>query len=168
MEGRRKEVVLLIVAACALAVALITFLGRSNPPPAPPPAPAAPAQAGVEEGDGSDEGSGGRTGSGQEDTNRNPFTAPDAVPAEPTGESDVGPGPEADIEGEAPVATSLTLTGIIAGRPSIACIREDGQRYYVSVGEQIGERYRVQKIGRGQVVLTGQEGRVILRMGGRQ
>jgi hypothetical protein len=168
MEGRRKEVVLLIVAACALAVALITFLGRSGPPPPPPAAPVAPAPSDGDEGNGGDEQPGSKTGSGEEDTSRNPFTAPDAVPADPAGESDVGSGPETDIEGQVPVATSLTLTGIIAGRPSIACIREDGQRYYVSVGEQIGERYRVQQIGRGQVILTGQEGRVILRMGGRQ
>jgi hypothetical protein len=64
--------------------------------------------------------------------------------------------------------TSLTLTGIIDGKQSVAILRQDDQRFFVKAGDLVGEGYRVQSIGRQQVVLAGQQGNVILRMGGRQ
>jgi hypothetical protein len=64
------------------------------------------------------------------------------------------------------VAVSLVLTGTVVGKQTLAVIRENDQRYFVGVGEQIGDRYRVKQIGRNQVVLSGPEGTVILRMGG--
>ena len=63
---------------------------------------------------------------------------------------------------------SLTLTGIIDGRQTVAILRQNDQRYFVKVGDFIGDGYRVQSIGNQQVVLAGQQGKVILRMGGRQ
>ena len=65
-------------------------------------------------------------------------------------------------------ASTLTLNGILAGRQTIALIRDGSQRYYVKVGDRVGDRYRVQSIAQKQVVLSGSEGKVILRMGGRQ
>jgi hypothetical protein len=75
--------------------------------------------------------------------------------------------PAAAKGGEAP-ATGLILAGIVAGRQAMAVIREGDQRYYVKAGDRIGDRYRVQSVGSKEVVLTGKEGKVILRMGGRQ
>jgi hypothetical protein len=60
----------------------------------------------------------------------------------------------------------LTLTGIIAGQPSMAVIREDDQRHFVRVGDRVGDRYRVSAIGRQEVVLVGGEGKLILRLRG--
>jgi Tfp pilus assembly protein PilP len=62
----------------------------------------------------------------------------------------------------------LALYGIVAGKQAMAVIREGDQRYYVKVGDRIGDRYRVQAISQKEVVLVGSEGKVILRMGGRQ
>jgi len=62
----------------------------------------------------------------------------------------------------------LTLNGILSGPQSMAVIREGDKRYYVKVGDRVGDRYRVQAITQKEVVLTSSEGKVILRMGGRQ
>jgi hypothetical protein len=64
--------------------------------------------------------------------------------------------------------SSLTLTGIVEGKPDVAILRQGDQRFFVKVGDPIGGGYRVQSIGNQQVVLAGQQGKVILRMGGRQ
>ncbi len=167
MEGRRKEVLLLVVAACALAVALITFLGRSGPPPPPPAAPG-PADLGARAERQADEQARQQSDTAETETARNPFSAPstagpsDLSPPD-SGSRDVLPAAPAE-----PVGAPLRLTGIVVGTPSVAIIRQADQRYFVKVGEQIGDGYRVKRIGRQQVVLTGQEGTIILRMGGRQ
>ena len=62
----------------------------------------------------------------------------------------------------------MTLNGIVAGRQAMAVIRQGEQRYYVKVGDPVGDQYRVQTISQKEVVLVGKEGKVILRMGGRQ
>jgi type II secretory pathway component PulC len=62
---------------------------------------------------------------------------------------------------------SLTLTGIVRGKPDMAILRKDDQRYFVKVGETV-DGYRVQSISNQQVVLAGPQGKVTLRMGGRQ
>jgi hypothetical protein len=165
MEGRRKEVLLLVVAACALAVALITFLGRSGPPPPPPPPASERAAAGPNEQEQADaEEAEGAEG----ESNRNPFSPGDVEATSDLPPSDPGPGSDLPPTPPDPMGGSLKLTGIVVGKPSVAIIHEDGERYFVRVGEQIGDAYRVQQIGRQQVVLVGQEGTVTLRMGGRQ
>ena len=63
---------------------------------------------------------------------------------------------------------ALRLAGVVAGQPTIAVIREGDRRYYARVGDRVGDRYRVQAISPREVVLVGKEGKVILRMGGRQ
>jgi len=74
--------------------------------------------------------------------------------------------PPAPGEGGAGPAT-ITLTGIVTGQPSVAVIYHGDQRRYARVGDRIGD-YRVQSIGRQEVVLVGPTGKLILRMGGRQ
>jgi hypothetical protein len=49
----------------------------------------------------------------------------------------------------------------------VAILRQDDQRYFVKVGETVAG-YRVQSISNQQVVLAGSQGKVTLRMGGRQ
>lgn len=127
---------------------------------------------------------------------RNPFTAPGGTPetalapppsgpaeeasAESTGRPAARPGggvtilqgpapgparPGGPAPGE-PGAPKLTLTGVIAGQPSMAVIREDDQRHFVRVGDRIGDRYRVSAIGRQEVVLVGGGGKLVLRLRG--
>jgi len=62
---------------------------------------------------------------------------------------------------------ALSLAGIVAGQPSVAVIYQNGQRHFARTGDRIGD-YRVQAIGRQEVVLVGGTGKLILRMGGRQ
>ena len=107
---------------------------------------------------------------------RNPFSAPGAsaavgsdvspeAGAEASAAPEPGMGPErAEPGGE----LGLTLTGIVDGKQTVAILRQNDQRYFVKVGDLVGDGYRVQSIGRQQVVLAGQQGKVILRMGGRQ
>lgn len=78
------------------------------------------------------------------------------------------PGAPAQPTPEQPEKPSLTLTGIVNGKPNVAILRQDDQRYFVKVGDTVGGNYRVQSIGSQQVVLSGQQGKVILKMGGRQ
>jgi len=187
MGSRRKEILLLVLALAALGIALYTFRGKPAPPPAggtvvasqPGPAPAqekagasAAGQEGGEQAEATEEGSPENAGGGQQ---RNPFSTPGA----PVAGSAEG-APEAGAEGAAPEPAagpdqgdsggqmSLTLTGIIDGRQTVAILRQNDQRYFVKVGDLIGDGYRVQSIGNQQVVLAGQQGKVILRMGGRQ
>jgi hypothetical protein len=49
----------------------------------------------------------------------------------------------------------------------VAILRQEDRRYFVKVGDTVGD-YRVKSIGSRQVVLANQQGKVILRMGGRQ
>jgi len=188
MEGRRKEVLLLVLAVVALGIALYSFRGKPAPPPQggtpvasePGAAPAegnadksAVTQEGEQQAEGSEEGSSEAAAGGAQ---RNPFSAPgasaavgsDVAPeagAEGSAATEPGMGPEqAEPGGE----MGLTLTGIVEGKQTVAILRQNDQRYFVKVGDLVGDGYRVQSIGRQQVVLAGQQGKVILRMGGRQ
>jgi hypothetical protein len=181
MEGRRKEIILLVLAVVALVVALFTFRGKPSPPPAAPgPEPTETAKVTEPEratgaqapraGEGISGGEESEATAGQREA-RNPFSAPGVEPeagpevAPPT-EVPEGP-PEGTAGGEGP-KTALTLTGIVAGTPTVAILRQNDQRYFVEVGEYVGEGYRVAAIGRQEVVLAGPEGKITLRMGGRQ
>lgn len=188
MEGRRKEVLLLVLAVAALGIALYSFRGKPAPPPAggtpvASEAGAAPAQGnadksavtqeGEQQAGASAEGSSEAAAGGAQ---RNPFSAPGAsvevgatvgpeAGAEGSAVTEPGMGPEqAEPGGE----VGLTLTGIVDGKQTMAILRQNDQRYFVKVGDLVGDGYRVQSIGRQQVVLAGQQGKVILRMGGRQ
>jgi hypothetical protein len=174
MEGRRKEIILLVLAVAALGIALYTFRGN-KPAPAPAPVPAATAPGPAREAAPGTRGEQAATGAAQGTEGdasaaaRNPFSTPGAGEAVPHGGGDsetvVEPPPDTTPdEGGA----SLALTGIVDGKQSVAILRQDDQRFFVKVGDLVGEGYRVQSIGSQQVVLVGQQGKVILRMGGRQ
>jgi hypothetical protein len=179
MEGRRKEVILLVLALAALGLALYTF--RAKPTPAPPAGPAVAAQPapapeptrpqipGLAGGDQQQAGTAEpAAGDDAGDVQRNPFSAPDGSPGPMAPPSHSGPaGPE---EPDIPEWTdgSLTLTGIVEGKPDVAILRQGDQRLFVKVGDPIGGGYRVHSIGNHQVTLAGPQGTVILRMGGRQ
>jgi hypothetical protein len=175
MEGRRKEIILLVLAVAALGIALYTFRGnKPAPAPAPVPAATAPGAARDEAAPGA-RGEQAATGAAQGTEGdasaaaRNPFSTPGGVEAAP----DVGGDSETMVEPPPDTApgeggASLTLTGIVDGKQSVAILRQDDQRFFVKVGDLVGEGYRVQSIGSQQVVLVGQQGKVILRMGGRQ
>lgn len=192
--GRRKDVLLLVLAVVALGVAFYTFRGKPASPGAAPAAATAP-QPKKEEAKKEETGGGpglpsaalpgggtrnpfqGPEG-GAAPAGRNPATAPQkpaGAPA-PASQPAVNPLPvparplpaaPGSAKTQAPAAT-LALNGIVAGKQAMAVIREGDQRYYVKVGDRIGDRYRVQSISSKEVVLVGSEGKVILRMGGRQ
>jgi len=186
MEGRRKEVLLLVLAVAALGIALYTFRGKPAPPP-PSGTPvasepgAAPAQGkadelavkqGGEQQAGASEGGSSEAAAGE--AQRNPFSAPGAsvavgaevgLEADGSAATEPGMGPEQPEPG---AEMGLTLTGIVGGKHTVAILRQNDQRYFVKVGDLVGDDYRVQSIGSQQVVLAGQQGKLILRMGGRQ
>jgi hypothetical protein len=205
MEGRRKEVLLLVLAVLALGVALYTFRGKPAPtspaPVAEKPEGTAPAKepaaslAGGREGE-----QAGTPGTaptaGAAGAQRNPFVAPGAeiaaaqmtpkagtpkatasaavgsAGAIPTAGGEPGPAPAGQPGGQpapgTPAKAAFTLTGIVNGKPNVAILRQDDRRYFVKVGDAVGDGYRVKAIGSQQVVLVGQQGKVTLRMGGRQ
>lgn len=212
MEGRRKEVLLLVLAVLALGVALYTFRGKPQPQAAAPaaetPGGRAPAtQAGAGVGEAGQVGQAGTEApgaarpegvpAGAAGAQRNPFVAPGAeiaaaeamrragtpkaaataaagsAAATATTGGEPGPTPAGEPAGQAaPAGTetqgAFTLTGIVNGKPNVAILRQDDRRYFVKVGDTVGDGYRVKAIGNQQVVLVGQQGKVTLRMGGRQ
>lgn len=179
MEGRRKEVILLVLALAALGLALYTF--RAKPTPAPPAGPAVAAQpapapeptrpqvpglarAGQEQAGLTEPAAGANAG----DVQRNPFSAPGGSPGPMAPPPQSGPAGPEDSDMPEWADGSLTLTGIVEGKPDVAILRQGDQRLFVKVGDPIGGGHRVQSIGNHQVVLAGPQGTVILRMGGRQ
>lgn len=184
MEGRRKEVLLLVLALVALGLALYTFRGKpaSPPPPGPPgaaeraPAPGPTGAEAPRAAQGGEQQAGPaatdeRAGAGA--TQRNPFSAPGAPTAgagPPLGSDLASAGSEVESGPDMPewADSSLVLTGIVEGKSDVAILRQGDQRFFVKVGDPIGGGYRVQSIGHQQVVLAGRQGNVILRMGGRQ
>ncbi len=181
MEGRRKEVLLLVLALVALGLALYTFRGKPTPAQPPSATGAGPAPAeeasgvpvGHPEDSGLGEGAEGAQEPGDAAAQRNPFSAPGAAPAVVEPPSDTGfrsgdQEPMAALDLSESGEGALTLTGIIDGRSTVAILRQNDQRFFVRAGDQIGHGYRVQSIGNQQVVLAGPQGKVILRMGGRQ
>ncbi len=181
MEGRRKEIFLLVLALMALGLALYTFRGKPTPAPPPSATGAGPAPvegaAGVSIARPNDQQPGevaqGAGETGDAAAQRNPFSAPGAAPAAVEPPPDLG-FQSGDSESTAALDVSesgegaLTLTGIIDGRSTVAILRQKDQRFFVKVGDPIGYEYRVQSIGNQRVVLAGPQGKVILRMGGRQ
>ena len=192
MESRRKEVLLLILAVAALGVGLYTFRGKSSAP-APGPAPraekAAPSgeekagepAASAKEGQKPAAEGEGKTSGGAASAQRNPFSAPGgpapgaeqpvsggegAQPAQPA--QPVQPVPVQEPAQVASGGAGMVLTGIVDGKQTLAILRQDDRRFYVKVGDSVGDGYRVQSIGSQQVVLAGQQGKLILKMGGRQ
>lgn len=197
MGTRRKEILLLVLAVLMLGVAVWTFRPKPAPAPVataaapgaakPSEGPAAGAKPG-EQGGAKQEGAteeGAQEGSAAKGAPRNPFTAPGAPTAsaapsgkgaEPaSGQPEAGAAgppsagePTAAAQPEGQQKSAMTLTGILSGRPTMAILRQNDQRYFVKVGDVVGDGYRVEAISSQQVVLAGQQGKLILRMGGRQ
>jgi len=177
MQGRGKEIILLVLAVCALGLAVYMFRGKSTPAPTPsgPATPArATAAAGQEVAAAPEEGAAteGDAGAASAGADRNPFSAPGTAPGPETGEAGGGEGPPAPVEPppgvteRPPVETGLKLEGIVTGQPSFAVIRHGGKPYFVKVGDSVADLYRVQAIRGGrEVVLAGQQGTVVLRTG---
>jgi len=179
MEGRRKEILLLVLAVAALGLAAF-YTFRGNKAPAPPLAQPAQQQemadssasVGAEQ-EATGDVEGGTSSATASGRQRNPFSAPGTpgtAPEMPPGDAEATPEGvlgEMPMEGEVE-QPSLVLTGIVDGSPTVAILRQDDQRFFVKVGDFVGDGYRVQSIARQQVVLAGHEGNVILRMGGRQ
>jgi len=186
MTRRSKDLILLVLAVAVLALALYTFRGKPASAPGQPAgtASAESSQAGGPEGAEKAGGEGTEAvaeGTGEGGTTRSPFAAPEgsvataALPPDTPSAEQAAEGPEQTAGAEQPTpegaetaGPGLTLTGIVAERPTVAVIREDGQRHFVKVGDQIGDRYRVQAIRHQQVVLASKDGQLILKMGGRQ
>jgi len=193
MEGRRKEVLLLVLALLALGVALYTFRGKRESQPAAPvaetPEGTAPTtQAAASTARGTEGGQPGTApAAGAAVAQRNPFVAPGteiaaagltpraaasaavgSAGATTAAGGEPGPTPAGQAVPGTETRASFTLTGIVNGKPNVAILRQDDQRYFVKVGDTVGDGYRVKSIGNQQVVLVGQQGKVTLRMGGRQ
>lgn len=195
--GRRKDVLLLVLAVTALGVAVYTFRGKPAAPSAATPAPTALPKSQKRDAKAKENGKGGALPSASlpGGGTRNPFEGPGvtaaapaaartapAAPEKPSGQQTQTPAPAvnpfpvqprpttpaATGPKTKPAAQTLALYGIVAGKQAMAVIREGDQRYYVKAGDRIGDRYRVQTISQREVVLVGSEGKVILRMGGRQ
>jgi len=193
--GRRKDVLLFVVAVVALVVAVYTF--RKPAPSTTPKAATSPAATHEKRAAKGDSEKEAQEGTGQAAAlpatraTRSPFEGPGAGAVSETGKKPAAkaqqpPLPAAPLPGTsqpmpAPVPAqaspggkqgaaskeALTLNGILAGRQAMAVIRQGDQRYYVKAGDRV-DRYRVQSISQKEVVLVGSEGKVILRMGGRQ
>ncbi len=182
MNRQTREIGLLVIALLVLGFSLFTMLRRSSPPAAreqPKPAVQADRQDRQAAKDKADQEQAGALAEGEV---RNPFAAPPDAPAEAAPEAvsappetpqpadskpaaEAAPGAEAAPEGEK--EPTISLAGIVTGQPSVAVIYQGDQRRYARVGDQVGD-YRVQSIGRQEVVLVGPTGKLILRMGGRQ
>ena len=175
MQSRGKEILLLALALAALAVALYTFWGK--PKGTATPAPDAGIQAeeagqevarapeDEEDGGAPEEPAGEVTTT---DANRNPFSAPDApASGPPPGDAETGEPPSDPLLAEEPaLKTELRLVGIVTGARTLAVIRHGDTRYYVKVGDEIADGYRVEAIrGDREVVLAGSKGTIVLRTG---
>ena len=177
MQGRGKEIMLLVLALGALGLALYTFRGKPASAPAPS-GPAAPAaeEAGEEVAEAPTEGTAATEGGEQASAaGTDPFSLPGATAgAGSAGTGEAGAGGETQVPVEPPpgetegppIQTGLTLAGVVTGQPSLAVIRYEGKRYYVKVGDSVADTYRVEAIrGGSEVVLAGQQGTVVLRTG---
>jgi len=182
MTRNKKQLLFLVLALAVLGVSLFGLFRKPAPQTAKKqekratqakeqPKPTEEAQA--PDGAGSQPASLPQTGAG-----RNPFAAPPGASA--TGQpaaTSLPPEPSATPPGAAAAAPpeaaggqtqpTITLSGIVTGEPSVAVIYYGDQRRYARVGDRVGD-YRVQTIGRQEVVLVGPTGKLILRMGGRQ
>ena len=180
MQGRGKEIFLLVLALGALGLALYTFRGKpgSAPEPSGPAAPAAE-DAGEEVAETPEGGTAATEGGEQASAaGTDPFslpgTASGAGPEGTGGTGEAGAGGETQVPVEPspgeieqpPIQTGLTLTGILTGPSSLAVIWHEGKRYHVKVGDSVADVYRVESIeggSEGKVVLAGKQGTVVLR-----
>lgn len=68
-----------------------------------------------------------------------------------------------------PEQPAFTATGVVRGPTSVAILRgEDGNRYFAQEGQNVGEGYVVKSISPGGVVLSSNNRRIILKLGGDQ
>ena len=195
MGSRGKEILLLVLAVVALAFAVYTFRPKQPSQPASTavataqPGDAAVLSAQQPEGDASQLAAAGAEGGGPGAAARNPFAAPGEggasgeAPSELAGalaaasgpsqadQTGTPPAPDAALPGageEGTTAGSLKLTGIVAGPKPLALVRQGDQRYFLKVGDRIGDHYRVRAIRKAEVELVSEADTIILRMGGRQ
>ncbi len=191
MTRNKKQLLFLVLALAVLGVSLFSLFRKPAPPTAKAQAKQTPQakekpkpteEAQAPGGEGSQPvslPSGGAS--------RNPFAAPPGAgttaqppatspppesggPAAPKPPSAAPPGgataaPPAAAGGQ--TQPTISLSGIVTGEPSVAVIYYGDQRRYARVGDRVGD-FRVQTIGRQEVVLVGPTGKLILRMGGRQ
>ncbi len=171
MQGRGKEIALLALAVGALALAIYTFRGKPQATPALPATPAAPVETAEEvaeapEGEpGTEEASSGEAAGDQK---RNPFSMMTGETAELASAGEPGPAEPAAGEpmSEQPTGAAFRLEGIVTGPPTFAVIRHEDKPYFVKVGDEIGDGYRVDAIRSGrEVVLAGERGTIVLRTG---
>ena len=194
MGNRGKEILLLVLAVVALAFAVYTFRPKQSPQPS---AQSATAQTGEVEAPSAERPKGDESPSATAEAGvggagavaRNPFAAPGSggaspeAPLELAGNLADASGPSQGGQPGAPAASdaasssagqegtdagSLRLTGIVAGPKPLALVRHGDQRYFLKVGDRIGDRYRVRAIRRTEVELVSEADTIILRMGGRQ
>jgi len=192
---RGKEILLLVLAVVALAFAVYTFRPKQEPQPASPAV--ATAQEGDAdapsaarpEGDESPLATAEAGADGAGTVARNPFAAPGQGGASSEAPSELAgalAGAGAPSEGGQPAAPaapepassnagqegteagSFKLTGIVAGPQPLAVVRQGDQRYFLKVGDRIGDHYRVRAIRTTEVELVSEADTIILRMGGRQ
>jgi len=74
-------------------------------------------------------------------------------------------GPETGEEMRGPPPGVLWLSGVIQGKPRLALLRRDGNRYLVREGEMIEGRYRVSAISGNSVTLERGNRKQTLRLG---
>jgi len=184
MEKRRKEVILLVLAAVFVAVAAVTLFRRPAPPaeapaaaqtetrkppaaPAKPPLPSPQALLGASPGT---------------SASRNPFARPAGAVLPGDAGQQPAAGPPAAANGAAlpplpppggmgplppeAVPEVLRLTGLIHGKKSLAILRKGETRYFVSRGDKVEDAYLVAYIGANSVTLKTKEGnKIILNLG---
>ena len=173
MQSRRKEIILLGLALAALAVALYTFLGKPRgTATSAPDAVVRAEEAGQEVATAPEESAAPEEEPAGEvttpDTDRNPFSAPEApASGPPPGDAETGePPPDPLLAEQQPLKAELRLVGIVTGARTLAVIRHGDTRYYVKVGDEIADGYRVEAIrGDREVVLAGSKGTIVLRTG---
>jgi hypothetical protein len=71
--------------------------------------------------------------------------APKAGP-EATGAS-IEAAAQAAADAAAPAAEEISLVGIIQGDPALAVVKYDGQSFFLKIGEQVADTWRLEQIG---------------------
>lgn len=94
---------------------------------------------------------------------------PMGIPNLPGPLSVEGPGGIPTFGQNEPEKPAFTATGVVRGPTSVAILRgEDGNRYFAQEGQNVGEGYVVKSISPGGVVLSSNNRRIILKLGGDQ
>jgi hypothetical protein len=63
------------------------------------------------------------------------------------GPADIEKAAQAAADAAAPAADSLSLVGIIQGDPALAVVKYDGQSFFLKIGEQVADTWRLEQIG---------------------